>query len=283
MTDRQASIFRYDRRWSAEMVVDPDFHDMDPICKVKYDARARTLQGIQHHIFRSKINEVVFNLGGEPVPEGPFQSRANEPAGSGLAATERMHHRVRQVRVRMAVIENGPGGATLDVDKGPIKSSVAEAWAHSRDPIHMRRDRVRFAVVRKRAVAVDVSPAVLPLDTDNPIPRELIIEASLDASKKSIAIHATRVGFAVVSVHPTDRIRTPADVAADVESSPAIHGDRRRRRCFENRPLVGGEDRSSGEREGYDRRAHKKSQLVEIDAKHVSALSAYPTLRFIPR
>src|SRR5215468_5269482 len=213
MTDGQASVFRCDRRWSAKIVINPDFHNMDLLSKVEYDARARILQGIQPHIFRSKINEVVFDLGGEPVPEGPFQSHANEPAGSSLAAIERMHMRHRrQVHMRMLEIEIGPGGATFEVDKGPIKSSVAKTWAQGRDPIHVRRDCVRFAVVGKRVEAVDVRPAVLPLDADDPIPRELIIEASLDASENGITIHATGVGLALVSVNPADRIPTPADV-----------------------------------------------------------------------
>jgi|SRR6516162_5402108 len=142
--------------------------------------------------------------------------------------------------MRMVVIEIGPGDATLDVDKGPIKSSVAKTRAQGRDPIHVRRNCVRFAVVSKRAVAIDVSPAGLPLDADDPIPRELIIDASLDASKEGIALHATRVGFAVVGVHPADRIPTPADVAADVESSPVVDvGDGLWRRLVHQTWVVG--------------------------------------------
>ena len=96
------------------MIVNPDFYNMDMLGKVEYDARARTCE---RDIFGSKINEVVFNLGGEPVPEGPFQSHANEPAGSGLAAVERMQKRLRhQVRMRMVVIDSGPCDATVDVD-----------------------------------------------------------------------------------------------------------------------------------------------------------------------
>jgi hypothetical protein len=239
-----------------EAVVEAELHDMELEVVIKVvpeTASAAHYNVVEAVVVVTEVHEVVFELPGPVAPSPVFDARPDHPAGPRVViVVEGKIIPVAEGPSRRTVVPQpdaeasiGKGAAALDIEQpvAGLAKCHAEARGDGRDPvaaIAAPEQVIARPVPREEAASVVVVIVIgdrgyLALDTPHVL-ADLVVEANLAAADEAALIapepavveadkppRPLNTAVAIESVVAISIVKSPTDVAADVEAGPVVH------------------------------------------------------------